>query len=265
MLLNYNPRHCFPSAEDLPDSDDTPVDNELQDLIPRLLKAILALIWSERQDWYFGVDMGIYYDPYQPAIVPDGFLSIGVPRIIDEDLRLSYVLWEEQKVPILALEVVSHKRRKEYTEKKDFYAEMGILYYVIYNPLRKRKPRLEVYQLNQGQYQLLEGESVWLSEIGLAIGKERGVYQGIEREWLYWYDQDGKRYLTPEERIKQERKEGQQSLIMRQLHLKLGNISPAADQKIKQLTSNQLDDLALALFNFADLEDLNQWLNQLKG
>lgn len=64
--------------------------------------------------------MGIYYDPYEPAIVPDGFLSIGVPRIIDEDLRLSYVLWEEQKVPTMVLEVVSHKRRKEYTQKKEF-------------------------------------------------------------------------------------------------------------------------------------------------
>ena len=102
MLLHYNPRHCLPSAEDLPDSDDTPVDNELQDLMPHLLQSILALIWSQRQDWYFGVDTGIYYDPYQPAIVPDGFLSVGVHRIIDEDLRLSYVLWEEQKIKELS-------------------------------------------------------------------------------------------------------------------------------------------------------------------
>ena len=208
MLLNYNPRHCLPSAEDLPDSDDTPVDNQLQHLIPGLLEAILALIWSERQDWYFGVDMGIYYDPYQPAIVPDGFLSVGVPRIIDSDLRLSYVLWEEQKVPTLVLEVVSHKRRKEYTRKKDFYAEMGVLYYVIYNPLRKRKPRLEVYQLSERQYELLSGEPIWLSELNLGIGKETGIYQGIEREWLYWYNEKGIRYLSPEERITQAREAG---------------------------------------------------------
>lgn len=68
MLLEYNPRDCLPTAEDLSDSDDKPVDNELQDLIPGLLKAILALIWSERMDWFFGVDMGIYYDPEKPAI-----------------------------------------------------------------------------------------------------------------------------------------------------------------------------------------------------
>jgi Uma2 family endonuclease len=212
MLLNYNHRHCLPSAEDLPDSDDTPVDNQLQHLIPGLLEAILALIWSEKMDWFFGVDMGIYYDPYQPAIVPDGFLSIGVPRIIDSDLRLSYVLWEEQKLPIMVLEIVSQTRRGEYTQKKQEYAELGILYYVIYNPLRKRKPRLEVYKLENGEYQLLKGEPVWLSELNLGIGREEGKYQGITREWLYWFDETGKRYLTPEERILATQKEFEEKL-----------------------------------------------------
>ncbi|NEP60972.1 MAG: Uma2 family endonuclease, partial [Symploca sp. SIO2G7] len=193
MLLKYHPRQCLPSAEDLPDSDDTPVDNELQNLISGLLKAILALIWSDRMDWFFGVDMGIYYDPEADAIVPDGFLSIGVPRIIDSDLRLSYVLWEEKEVPSLVLEVVSQTRRGEYTKKKQDYAQLGILYYAIYNPLRKRKPRLEVYQLEAGKYQLLEGEPVWLAKINLGIGREQGTYQGITREWLYWYDEQGKR------------------------------------------------------------------------
>jgi len=202
MLLQHDPRACLPSAEDLPDSDDTPVDDQLQYLIPGLLEMILAHVWSERMDWFFGVDMGIYYDPYQPAIAPDGFLSVGVPRIIDEDLRLSYLLWEEQAVPILVLEVVSQTRRGEYTTKKNFYAEMGVLYYVVYNPLRKRKPKLEVYQLENGQYQLLAGEPVWLSNLGLGIGREIGIYQGIKREWLYWYDERGKRYLTPEEELR---------------------------------------------------------------
>ncbi|CAD5909707.1 Uma2 family endonuclease [Planktothrix agardhii] len=210
MLLKYNPGLCLPSAEDLPDSDDTPVDNELQDLIPGLLKILLASIWSERMDWFFGVDMGIYYDPEQPAIVPDGFLSVGVPRIIDEDLRLSYVLWEEQEVPILIIEVVSHKRRGEYTKKKQFYAEMGALYYVVYNPLRKRKPPLEVYKLENGTYQLQAGERVWLPELQLGIGRERGTHVGITRDWLYWYNQQGNRYLTAEERLQQSQQKIQQ-------------------------------------------------------
>ncbi len=222
MLLKYDPRHCLPSAEDLPDSDDTPVDNQLQHLIPGLLEAILALIWSERMDWFFGVDMGIYYEP-------DGFLSVGVLRIIDEDLRLSYVLWEEQKVPILILEIVSQKRRGEYTKNKQFYAQMEVLYYVIYNPLRKRKPRLEVYQLEQGKYILQSGEPVWLVELKLGIGRDRGTYQGITREWLYWYDEQGNRYPTPEERIleaQQQIREAQQRAQRLEERLRSFGIDP---------------------------------------
>jgi Uma2 family endonuclease len=199
-MLKYNPLHCLPSAEDLPDSDDTPVDNELQDLIPGLLKAILAWVWASRMDWFFGVDMGVYYEPDKPAIVPDGFLSLGVERIFDEDLRLSYLLWEENVVPILVLEVVSHKRRGEYSSKKTLYAELEVLYYVVYNPRRRKKPPLEVYRLVNGEYVLLRGNPVWLPEVGLGIGRERGTYQGISREWLYWYDEQGVRFLTPEER-----------------------------------------------------------------
>ncbi|MBD1879900.1 Uma2 family endonuclease [Coleofasciculus sp. FACHB-T130] len=199
-MLEYKPPKYFPSSEELPDSDETPVDNELQDLIPGLLKAILAMAWADRMDWFFGVDMGIYYDPDQPAIVPDGFLSLGVERFFDEELRLSYAIWEEESVPTMVLEVVSQTYRKEYSQKKLDYANLGVLYYVIYSSRRRRKPHLEVHRLVDSEYVLQPGNPVWLPEMGLAIGAERGIYQGITREWLYWYDEQGQRLLTPEER-----------------------------------------------------------------
>jgi hypothetical protein len=165
-------------------------------------------------DWFFGVDMGIYYDPNEPAIVPDGFLSMGVPRIIDSNLRLSYVLWEEQKVPTFVLEVVSQTRRKEYTQKKEQYVQLGILYYGIYNPLRNRKSRLEIYELKGGEYERISGEEpFWLPGINLGLGRAEGTYQGITREWLYWYNEQGERYLTPEEQLLSAR---QQALEARQ-------------------------------------------------
>jgi Putative restriction endonuclease len=145
---------------------------------------------------------GIYYDPDIPAIVPDGFLSLGVERIVDEELRLSYVLWEENNVvPQFVLEVVSQKYRGEYSKKKALYAELGVLYYAVYSSRRRRKPRLEVYQLVNGEYVTLSGNPIWLPELGLGIGYERGKYLGITRECLYWYDEQSDRYLTPEEII----------------------------------------------------------------
>jgi Uma2 family endonuclease len=195
----------LPTADELPCSDDTPVDNELQELIPSLLKSILRMVWEERMDWFFGIDMAIYTDPEQPPIVPDGFLSLNVERVFDENLRLSYTLWEEEVPPIFVVEVVSTKPGGEYTTKLQEYARMGVLYYLIYNPKRRRKARLEIYKFQNGGYELQTANPLWMPEIGLGIGSERANYDGLTREWLYWYDERDRRYPTPYEQAKLER------------------------------------------------------------
>lgn len=202
-MLHYNLPKDWPSADELPDSDETPVDNELQELIPGLLKAILLIIWAERMDWFFGIDMGLYHHPKKPAIVPDAFLSLGVRRFYREELRPSYAVWQENVMPIFVLEVVSPTYRQEYTDKLEEYQRLGVLYYVIYASNRRDRPHLEVHKLVNGRYELQSENPVWMPEIGLGIGCERGNYSGVTREWLYWYDADGTRYLTPEEQIKQ--------------------------------------------------------------
>ena len=213
LIYDKNPLH-LPTAEELPHSDETPVDNQLQNDIPNLLLSLLAEIWGNRDDWYFGVDMGIYYNPEQAAIIPDGFLAIGVKHDRGERGRLSYVLWEEDYIrPILSLEVVSEKYNSEYEDKLRDYQSLGILYYAIYNPFSgrrgrfKNRQRLEVYRLTAGKYELLESENnrVWLPEIDLGLGYEPGNHVAWYREWLYWYDASGNRYLTANERANQER------------------------------------------------------------
>lgn len=124
-MLEYNLSKYLPSADELPDSDETPVDNELQELIPGLLKSILLILWAERMDWLFAIDMGIYVDPDEPPIVPDAFLSLGVERVYDEELRPSYVMWDENVVPILTLEIVSPTYRKEYTKNSTITRQWG--------------------------------------------------------------------------------------------------------------------------------------------
>ncbi|MDB9510805.1 Uma2 family endonuclease [Kamptonema animale CS-326] len=218
LLYDRTSPSNLPTAESLPYSDETPVDSELQDIIPHLLKSILALIWANREDWFFGIDMAWYYDPNQPAIVPDGFLSLGVPRIKGENLRLSYVTWEENGIiPLLAIEVVSKTPGGEYKRKKLEYARLGVLYYVIYAP-RRSKPHLTIYRLDRGKYQLVTNNPVWMPEIGLGIGSEQGIYEGIAREWLYWYDREGNRYPTEAEaRLQAQNREQQQRQRAEQL------------------------------------------------
>ncbi|MUH01257.1 hypothetical protein F7734_56915 [Scytonema sp. UIC 10036] len=206
MILEEPSWDSLPSPMDLVSSDDTPVNDELQNLVPSLLNSVLAGVWANRTDWCFGISMGIFYNPNEPPAVPNAFLSLGTQRVIDddeyEDLRLCYVSWIEKVAPIMVLEIVPYNTcGEEYIGKRKLYEKLGILYYVIYNPRRRRKTTFEVFRLIDGTYILQPGSPVWLEEVGLGIGCERGTYLGITRDWLYWYDRQGIRYPTPEERV----------------------------------------------------------------
>jgi len=252
-MVTVPSQYRLPTAEDLPDSDETPVDNELQNDIPNILLNLLREIWSDspngdvsrRSDWFWGVDMGVYYEPNieepakSKAIVPDGFLALGVSKQNGEGGRLSYVVWQEKVMPILALEVVSKKYNGEYDTKLAKYAEVGILYYVVYNSttgrrLYKEHQSLEVYKLVDGKYQLLSsvallsdgGRMVWLPEVGLGIGCEQGIHDNWQREWVYWYDRFGKKFSTAQESLTLERQARLEAEVLLQKYRdRFGDIS----------------------------------------
>jgi Uma2 family endonuclease len=209
MIEDFNFPEGLLTAEDLPCSDDTPVDSELQELIPGLLKAILMDIWGGRKDWLFSIDMAFHYDPTNTStsLAPDGMLSLGVAEAASENLRSSYVLWQEKVIPLFVIEVVSKTAGGEKMRKFDIYQSIGILYYLVYAPLLKRKARFQLYKLIEGKYVLQNSgqQPYWMPEIGLAIGAEKRVYDDKEREWLYCYDENSVRYLTPLEKVAMER------------------------------------------------------------
>ncbi|NEP56664.1 MAG: hypothetical protein F6K31_06515 [Symploca sp. SIO2G7] len=254
----------LPTSEELPCSDETPVDNELQNLIPNLLLYILAAIWPERQDYFFGVDMAIYYlyqNELQPAVIPECFLSIGVPRCSSERGRLSYVLWEENNIPpLLAIEIVSENYKDEYEEKKEKYTHLGVKYYLIYNPnywQRYQHQPFELYRLEQGEYVLQTTEPYWIPEVGLGIGRGRGTHMGWEREWLRWYDQEGNAYPTTEEVFKTQRQRAEQlrqeiepeCQLTEQLHQQTEQES----QRVKRALQEQQQQTVARLFSLGCL------------
>lgn len=202
-------RQTLPNALDLPYSDGKPVDNEDQNLLPNLLLLLLTELWADRMDWFFGVDMGVYHttgkNPRTP-VVPDAFLSLGVERKKGKESRRSYATWAEgDVVPTFVLEMVSHQPGAEYDEKLDIYAKLGVLHYVVYNPVfcgRDKHQPFEVYKLTAGQYQKQVSEPYWMLEVGLGIGRYQGEVGGIQQEILTWYDAEGKRHLSVAERAK---------------------------------------------------------------
>ena len=236
LLQNDPALPRLPTEDDLPDTDHQPVDNELQLLVPFLLQAILLLAWAERRDWFMGINLGLYHTPNHPPIGPDAFLALGVERVRKQSkLRKSYVLWQEGVMPQWVLEVVSQKPGGEYERDRNApkgrrrqrqggegkllqYARLGVQYYTIYNPSHWRRDNhdpFEVYALVNGVYVRQSGNPVWMPELGLGIGTAQGTHKDYTREWLYWYDEQGKRYPAPENAIAQAKQQAQQDRQLR--------------------------------------------------
>ncbi|KKI99859.1 Uma2 family endonuclease [Prochlorothrix hollandica] len=208
MLITDQQPHPLlplPEPEELICSDDTPVDNEDQNLLPNLLLTTLLRLWADRHDWFFGVDMGIFHttgtNPNIP-VVPDGFLSLGVDRRKEGNSRRSYVVWKEEGVvPAFVLEMVSYTARNEYQDKLEIYRQLGVLYCAVYNPefwQRDNHDPFEVYRLENDRYVRQPGEPVWMPEIGLGLGRYRYECWGLEQELLMWFDPDGNIHGIPE-------------------------------------------------------------------
>ncbi len=298
-MLDEELRLSLPTEDDLPDSDGKPMDNELQSAAPILLRGVLYYIWADRFDWLFAINMGIYPDPYEKAIGPDAFLSIGVDRVRENNkLRLSYVVHQEKVMPQWVLEIVSKKPGGEYGKKFQRYQEMGVLYYVIYNPSHYRRDKhgmFEVYRLENERYVLQQGNPVWMPKIGLGIGHEQGFQEGLRQDWLYWYDEQGKKYppqedilremktLREQEQIalerehlirrsteeqleqqKQLRSQQLRSIVLRSLTRDFGALPLEISDRINNLPIEDLELLGEALFDFETIENLTQWFDRLK-
>ncbi|WP_017323922.1 Uma2 family endonuclease [Synechococcus sp. PCC 7336] len=233
-MVQFNPRQHLPTQDELPETDFAPVDSELQTLVASLLGDILAWHWRDRSDWFWGINLGVYYKLNTPAIVPDGFLSLGVEQFDRSDGRQSYVVWHEGALPLLVVEYVSRSYGQEYGSKLADYASIGVLYYVIYNPVycrRKRRQPLEIYRLEGDRYVLLEGDPVWLPEIGLGLGREFGTYRNCQREWLYWYDREGNRLTAPAEVAERENLRAEQEALRAEQALRAQQASQRAERE----------------------------------
>ncbi len=58
---------------------------------------------------------------------------------------------------------------------------------------------------------------------------------------------------------------GELAVIMRQLNRRIGTVEPELQERIRQLSLAQLEDLAEALLDFSNVEDLIACLNKQQG
>lgn len=210
------PQKNWPTMYDLPSEDpqEPGLPDEFHDLQPQLLSATLRLTTVARDQMFTGSDLNLYYDPEHPTWYkrPDWFAVAGVPRLYNgQDLRLSYVTWDEEVVPFVIVELISPgtamsdlgelKREPNGTPTKwQVYEQiLKVPHYVVFD---RYQDKLRVFKLIDGQYQeqIINDGKIWFEETAIGLGIWHGEFDGITRSWLRWYKSNGEWILTEAER-----------------------------------------------------------------
>ncbi len=203
------PEELWPDITHLVTEDDTPVESIFHERQRQLLVDSLYASWPLRSHRPFVAmaDVGFFVSVEEPPLVPDALVSFDVelpPDSIGKH-RNSYFLWVYGKPPDVVVEVVSKTPNGEDTTKLVGYAQRGVPFYVIYDPLlRLSDDELRVYCLKDGKYEL--SDSKRMSEaLGLGVVLREGVYHQKPSLWLRWIDASGELLETASERAEIER------------------------------------------------------------
>ncbi len=165
-------------------------------------------------------NLNVYYDLQhtQWHKRPDWFAVLGVNNLYENrDLRLSYVIWQEQVSPLIVVELLSPETEDEDLGTKlrdseqppskwEVYEQiLKIPYYAIFN---RYNSEFQLFELKGGRYikANLSDNRFWIPELKLGLGLWQGRYKEEIRQefWLRWYDATGNWILTPYEFVKLE-------------------------------------------------------------
>lgn len=228
------PREQWPTMYDLPseDPEEPGLPDEFHDFQPQLLSATFRLADVAADRIFTAADLNLYYDITHPRWYkrPDWFAVVGVPRFYPEDdLRLSYVTWQEQVNPYIVVELLSPGTADEdlgLTQstnlntpppKWQVYEQiLRIPYYVVFD---RYTGNLQAFRLTEAGYvpiPILNGR-LTIPALGIGLGLWHGEFQGRVRDWLRFFDADGQWILTPmelaQEQADQERFRAEQERI----------------------------------------------------
>lgn len=209
------PQEVLPTMYDLPseDPEEPGLPDEFHLYQPQLLRETFKPPTYSADQVFVASDLNLYYDSRHPLWHkrPDWFAVLGVPRLYEqEDLRLSYVVWQEGVNPFVAVELLSPGTEKEDlgqtlreasqrpTKWQVYEQVLRIPYYLVFD---RYTDQLRAFHLVASRYReasLLEPR-LWMPDLELGIGLWSGFYQGSERVWLRWYDAAEDWILTPAE------------------------------------------------------------------
>ncbi len=203
----------------LPDEDGVPMENFLHRFQQNLLLESLTYHWRDRQDYFAGANMFVYFSYEQAEEVingeqkayrgPDFFVVLDTTY---QPPRTKWVVWAEGgRYPDVIVEILSPS-----TEQVDRVEKMKLYERVFqtseYFLIDFEGKTLEGYELHLKRYRAKEPNPqgwLWSAQLGLWLGLWEGVYQGYQARWFRFYTEGGELVLTRAEAEQEAREQAE--------------------------------------------------------
>jgi Uma2 family endonuclease len=165
-----------------------------------ILLESLQYAWRDRNDFFVGADMFLYFSETQAKRRdfrgPDLFVVMNTER----RERKAWVVWlEDGQVPDVIIELLSDSTAHvDRGEKMVAYARLRVGEYFLFDPF---SADFEGYALDaRGNYQRKapnERGHLVSERLGLSLGIVRSSIHAIDAPWLRWIGSDGEVLPTP--------------------------------------------------------------------
>jgi Uma2 family endonuclease len=193
---------------DLIFDDGEPLESNRHRIAMNVLIRSLQQLWFDRNDYFTGGNMFIYYSSNQMRNRdfrgPDFFAVLNVDGT---NTRQGWVVWEEDgRYPDVIVELMSLSTAGiDKGIKKDIYEQtFRTSDYFVYHPFDPNS--LQGWHLDDNQrYQPLtfnENGWLWCQRLGLWLGTWEGTIDRETAIWVRFYDVAGNLVLLPEEAAK---------------------------------------------------------------
>lgn len=210
---------------DLPYDDGEPLETKRHRTAMNILIRSLDHAWSDRNDYFAGGNMFVYFSTEQLRNQnfrgPDFFVALNVDGSYS---RKTWTVWEEGgRYPDVIVELLSASTSQiDLGTKKNLYEQVfRTPDYFVFDPYDPNS--LQGWRLDKNLcYQTLVPNDrgwLWSQSLELWLGTWEGTIERETAVWLRFYNAQGQLVLLPEEAAQQQAAQAQQQLTAAQQQL----------------------------------------------